>query len=270
VKGDLVIFCFFAAVMKTKTSYILIILIIFSMLSPSARGEEAESDSLRKEMPVVEYKFKAGHLILPASLIAVGAVGTAIDGMNDFHLFHRKADVRKIRVDDYMEWGMLGWVFACDLMGKEKHSWVDQLMLVTLAEGMNVAMTRGVKYAVNETRPDGGAYSFPSGHTANAFLGAHMAYKEFKDSSPVLAYSGYAVALFVAGCRLHNNRHWVADVVAGAGFGILSVELSYLVYFPIRNAVARRVNLRRGVAQNMILSPTLNASGGGIYFSYSF
>ena len=69
-------------------------------------------------------------------------------------------------------------------------------------------------------------FSFPSGHTSNAFLGAHMAYKEFKDSSPILAYSGYAIAAFVAGSRLYNNRHWVADVVAGAGFGILSAPFS--------------------------------------------
>lgn len=83
-----------------------------------------------------------------------------------------------------------------------------------------------------------------------------MAYKEFKDSSPVLAYSGYALALFVAGSRLYNNRHWVADVVAGAGFGILSVELAYLTYFPIRNAIAHKIN--RKAAQNMVIAPTFN------------
>lgn len=157
--------------------------------------------------------------------------------MNDFHLFSRKDSVKKIRIDDYMELGRLGWVFVCDLMGKEKHNWVDQLCLVVIAEGFNAAMTRTVKYTVGEIRPDGGPHSFPSGHTANAFLGAHIAWKEFKDSSPVLAYSGYALATFVACSRLYNNRHWVADVVAGAGFGILSVELAYLTYFPIRNAI---------------------------------
>ena len=248
--------------------YITVFLTTVSMLPLRAQSEALPQDSLEQKIPVVEYSFNAKHLILPASLIAVGAVGTAIDGMNDFHLFHRKEDVKKIHADDYLEWGMLGWVFVCDLMGKEKHSLVDQLMLVTIAEGMNVVMTRGVKYAVNETRPDGGAYSFPSGHTANAFLGAHMAYKEFRDSSPVLAYSGYAVALFVAGSRLHNNRHWVADVVAGAGFGILSVELAYLTYFPIRNAIARRVNSR--AARSMVVAPTFYGRGGGICFSYSF
>ena len=132
------------------------------------------------------------------------------------------------------------------------------------------AMTRTLKYTINETRPDGGRHSFPSGHTANAFLGAHIAWKEFKDSSPVLAYSGYALALFVAGSRLYNNRHWVADVVAGAGFGILSVELAYLCYFPVRNAIACAVNKR--AADRLILAPTFSpdGSGGGFYLAWRF
>ena len=38
---------------------------------------------VKERMPVVAYKFNPKSLILPASLITVGAVGTAIDGMND-------------------------------------------------------------------------------------------------------------------------------------------------------------------------------------------
>lgn len=248
--------------------YILLILFLPGVYVLRAQTDYTVSDTVRQKMPVVSYQFKPASLILPASLITVGAIGTAIEGMNDFHLFSRKESVKKIRVDDYLEWGMLGWVFACDLIGKEKHNWVDQLCLVVLAEGLNAGMTRTLKYTVNETRPDGGPYSFPSGHTANAFLGAHMAYKEFKDTNPWLAYSGYAVATFVAGSRLYNNRHWVADVVAGAGFGILSVELSYLIYFPVRNAIARKVNLKAD--RNMVFSPTFSGQGAGLYFSYSF
>ena len=201
-------------------------------------------------MSVIEYKFKPKSLILPASL------------------FSRKDSVKKIRIDDYMEWGMLGWVFVCDLMGKEKHNWVDQLCLVAIAEGFNAAMTRTVKYTVGEIRPDGGPHSFPSGHTANAFLGAHVAWKEFKDSCPVLAYSGYALATFVACSRLYNNRHWVADVIAGAGFGILSVELAYLTYFPIRNAIARKINMKGN--DRLVVAPTFRPDGGGLYLSWKF
>lgn len=248
--------------------HILLTIMLFCSLSAVGQEQRTIPDTLKQKMPVVEYKFNPKRLILPASLITIGAVGTAIGGMNDFHLFSRKESVKKIHIDDYLEWGMLGWVFVCDLMGKEKHNFADQLILVTLAEGMNAVMTRSLKHIINEPRPDGRPYSFPSGHTANAFLGAHLAYKEFKESNPVLAYSGYALAAFVGGSRLYNNRHWVADVVAGAGFGILSVELSYLVYFPIRNAIARRINLKAD--KKLVIAPSFNEQGGGIYCSYSF
>ncbi|WP_407946995.1 phosphatase PAP2 family protein [Parabacteroides sp. PH5-16] len=222
-----------------------------------------------EKMPVVDYRFKPTRFILPAALITAGAIGTAVDGWNDFHLFTRKDSIHyNIKVDDYLEWGMLGWVFVCDLMGKEKHNFVDQLFIVALAEGLNAGFVQGLKRVVDTTRPDGARYSFPSGHTANAFLGAHVAFKEFKDSSPVLAYSGYAIAAFVAGTRVYKNRHWIADVVAGAGFGILSVELSYLIYFPIRNAIARSVNAK--ASDRLVVAPMLNQQGGGLYFSFRF
>lgn len=219
-------------------------------------------------IPIIKNKFNPKTLILPASLITVGAVGASIDGMADFHLFSRKDSVKRIKVDDYMEWGMLGWVFVCDLMGKEKHNWVDQLFLVTMAEGFNAVMTRGIKHFVNEKRPDGGPYSFPSGHTANAFLGAHLAFKEMRDYNPFLAGSGYLLATAVACSRLYNNRHWVADVVAGAGFGILSVELSYLCYFPLRNAIARKINMKR--SNQLVVAPLVGSDSGGIFLSFRF
>ena len=83
-----------------------------------------------------------------------------------------------------------------------------------------------------------------------------------------LAYSGYALATFVACSRLYNNRHWVADVVAGAGFGILSVELAYLTYFPIRNAIARKINMKG--SDRLVVAPTLGPTGGGLYLSWKF
>ncbi|WP_085537122.1 phosphatase PAP2 family protein [Massilibacteroides vaginae] len=225
-------------------------------------------DIVTEKMPVMPYSFNAKSLILPGSLIAAGALGTAIDGWQDFHLISRKNSAKKIRIDDYMEWGMFGWVFVCDLFAKEKHNFVDQIFLLTLAEGFNAGMVHGLKNTIDETRPDGRPYSFPSGHTANAFLGAHLAYKEFKDSAPVLAYSGYAMAAFVGALRIHNNRHWASDVLAGAGIGILSVELSYLIYFPIRNAIAKQVNAK--AAKNLVLAPSITPQGGGVYLSFSF
>lgn len=256
-----------------KSLLFLLLIIFFTLTACPLSAQEKDrvvqyTDSIPQKMSIANYRFNAKDMILPASLITIGAVGTAIDGMGDFHLFSRSDSPKDLKIDDYLEWGMLGWVFVGDLLTKEKHNWVDQLLIITLAEGLNAGMVQGLKRVADIERPDGGPHSFPSGHTANAFLGAHVAYKEFKDSSPVMAYSGYAIATFVAGARIYQNRHWLTDVIAGAGFGILSVELSYLIYFPIRDAIARKVNAR--AARNMVFAPMMNGRGGGIYFSYSF
>ena len=171
---------------------------------------------VKERMPVVAYKFNPKSLILPASLITVGAVGTAIDGMNDFHLFSRKDSVKQIHIDNYLEWGMLGWVFVCDLMGTEKHNWVDQLCLVALAEGMNGLMVHGLKNWVNEPRPDGAPYSFPSGHTC-ASIGAALAmypFLERKWGIPLVI-----LAVLISLSRLYVGVHYPTDVLGGAVVG---------------------------------------------------
>jgi membrane-associated phospholipid phosphatase len=245
---------------KNKLQAFLLLFLSFLLVStPVIQAETTDTP----------YKFKPTQLILPAALITAGAVGTAIDGLGDYHLYTRKDSIRSIRIDDYLEWGMLGWVFVCDLMGKEKHSVADQFFLVALAESLNAGMVQGLKKGINQTRPDGAPHSFPSGHTANAFLGAHVAFKELKDSSLPLACSGYAIAAFVAGTRVYKNRHWIADVVAGAGFGILSVELSYLIYFPVRNAIVAH-NGHPKAADRLVVAPMVNQGGGGLYLSFRF
>src|SRR5690606_36506688 len=72
--------------------------------------------------------------------------------------------------------------------------------------------------------------SFPSGHTATAFSSAQFMFREYKDSHFWLSISGYSFAIFTGVYRTLNDKHWVNDVVAGAGFGILSTELAYWLY----------------------------------------
>jgi membrane-associated phospholipid phosphatase len=38
------------------------------------------------------------------------------------------------------------------------------------------------------------------------------------------------MASLIGIARVYNNRHWVSDVVAGAGIGILSTKIVYLTY----------------------------------------
>ena len=81
---------------------------------------------------------------------------------------------------------------------------------------------------VDEERPDGSDYkSFPSGHAAIAFAGAHSLHKEYGHLSPWVSVAGYSVATFVAVDRIAKDRHHWYDVAAGAAIGLATSELSY-------------------------------------------
>ncbi|HEY0975571.1 MAG TPA: phosphatase PAP2 family protein [Solimonas sp.] len=83
---------------------------------------------------------------------------------------------------------------------------------------MEVA-TYGLKYAIDARRPNGGSQSFPSGHTAAAFMGAEFIRKEYGLWWGVPAY---AAASWVGYTRVQSKNHYWRDVLAGALIGIAS------------------------------------------------
>ncbi|MGZ5507439.1 MAG: phosphatase PAP2 family protein [Limisphaerales bacterium] len=86
---------------------------------------------------------------------------------------------------------------------------------VLLSQGV----TYGLKYGLNERRPNGGDYSMPSGHTSISFTAAEFMRKRYGWEYGVPAY---ALASFVAYSRVESHNHWPKDVVAGAAIGIAS------------------------------------------------
>jgi membrane-associated phospholipid phosphatase len=116
------------------------------------------------------------------------------------------------------------------------------------AQIINVGLTQGVKVAVNRERPDGSRYSFPSGHSASSFATATVLERQFGWKVGIPAY---AMATYVAGSRLSENKHYLSDVVFGAGIGIVS---------------GRAVTVGRG-SQTFALSPTVVPGGFGLNFT---
>ena len=109
-----------------------------------------------------------------------------------------------------------------------KHSFGRLLMLEGGSYLLGAGWLTAFKYGLAVQRPDGSRFnSFPSGHTFTAFTGAEILRREYGEEYPWLAVAGYAVATTVALMRIYNNRHWLGDVCAGAGLGILSVTLVY-------------------------------------------
>lgn len=81
-------------------------------------------------------------------------------------------------------------------------------------------VTEGLKRATQKTRPNGSCCSsFPSGHTSKAFMGAGFIHKRYGWEYAVPAY---IAATYVGYSRVHADKHFVEDVVAGAAIGILS------------------------------------------------
>lgn len=114
---------------------------------------------------------------------------------------------------------------------KARHNFRDRTLILATSYTVMFALVYTTKELTGVERPrQWGEYnSFPSGHTAVAFTGAHILYKEYRDHSPWIGIGGYAAAAAVGALRVINNAHWVSDVITGAGVGILSAEAGYLM-----------------------------------------
>ena len=134
------------------------------------------------------------------------------------------------KYDDYLQYtpaAAMLIIKACGVKGRS--SWGRMLVSDAFSVALMAITVNGLKYSMQTMRPDGSTpNSFPSGHTATAFMAAAMLDKEFGCVSPWISVGGYVVATTVGVSRILNNRHWISDVLAGAGIGILSVEFGYL------------------------------------------
>ena len=138
----------------------------------------------------------------------------------------------KTGIDDYLQFFGPTAVVGLKLAGVEGRSdWPRLLASAALSYGIMAGFVNGIKYTAKEMRPDGStANSWPSGHTATAFVGATLLHKEYGlTRSPWYSVAGYGLATATGVMRVLNNRHWVSDVMSGAGIGILSTELGYAV-----------------------------------------
>jgi hypothetical protein len=134
--------------------------------------------------------------------------------------------------DDYLQYGSTISYYALNLSGiKGKHTVGRATMNFLYGQVIMHLTDYLLKNTTHVLRPDGRAYnSFPSGHTATAFAGAtflHKEYGQYRD--PMYSLFGYAMATGTGMGRQLNNRHWVSDVLVGAGIGILSTELGYWI-----------------------------------------
>lgn len=181
-----------------------------------------------------------GNAALPVS---GQIVGQKIDWDNDIRAI-RLNDIPDFRYkyDDYVQYSPAAAMIvmrACGVEGRSKAGaeWISAEAFSTV---IMAATVNTIKYSVRRMRPDESkATSFPSGHTATAFMCATMLHKEYGWRSPWISFAGYSVATITGASRIMNHKHWCTDVLAGAVIGAGSVELGYL----INDAIFKKKNL---------------------------
>ncbi len=173
-------------------------------------------------------------------IISAGLIGLGLYTYKDEGFLNRK-DVKDVinrylpnyenPIDDYIQYLPYVATFALDPLGIEsKHTAMRKLSTTATAIGLNLIVIQGLKYSIAEPRPDNsGNNSFPSGHTATAFTGAHLLHKEYRHKSPFISIAGYTLASMTGVLRQLNNRHWISDVLVSAGLGISLVEFAYFL-----------------------------------------
>ena len=130
----------------------------------------------------------------------------------------------------------LGYGFMAQTQGNElsedRKTVLSTRFLVNTAASMSVSfgLKTLLKEVVNEERPDhSDCKSFPSGHAALAFAGATSLHKEYGKDYPWVSVAGFGAATIIGVERMVSERHHWYDVVAGAGIGIVSTELTWWV-----------------------------------------
>jgi len=250
--------------MKSLNIYMAIVL----MATFPFWGYAQETDSISPN--------KTGRIIgiaIPAAMITYGTISLGNNGLRQFDyavrddLLEDNALWNK-KWDDYLMFSPAVAAFGMKLCGVQSiHQTKDMVILYTLSNVLNLGIVGGTKFIVCRKRPDNhsGYQSFPSGHTAAAFAAAEFLHQEYKNQSVWISADGYSMASLIGVSRIYNNKHWISDVVAGAGIGILSTKAVYWVYPCLQRTVDKK-----GKETNAVILPSYDQGNWEVNFSCSF
>lgn len=218
-----------------KNNPLRLLLLVLSLLPATVR---AQSDSLpsdsrerfaqRFERHTSSKAYRMTFVSVP--LIVGGTIMMSYD--RDFRELRNGYSERFHHdYDDYLQYAPLALTYGLKVCGvRGRSSWGRMAVSNAFAAGLMAAVVNSLKYTVDVERPDGSTRnSFPSGHSATAFMAATILHKEYGHRSPWYSILGYAAATATGVTRQLNNRHWMSDIMVGAGIGILTAELGYFL-----------------------------------------
>lgn len=230
---------------RVKRKLFFYFLLTFSFLSTQAQTPfyiqspfQASNSSFSKDS-ICNFKSTlhqpvVGQFLLPLTLFGAGFMVSSDNDILDKYEIREERNERlngfHTKADDYLQFAPLAAGYGMLVSGTKGNTWhyTRQIILTEFILGVSVT---GIKTWAKVIRPDvGSKNSFPSGHTAQAFASATLFSDYFAQDNPWLKAAAYLTATSVGALRVMNNRHWVSDVIAGAGIGIISAKLSAFVF----------------------------------------
>lgn len=213
---------FLATFAFMKHRIIIFCLLALCCLGAAARGD-VDSLRLKEGVPQPPVRIVTGASALAAGIVARSTAPTVME------ISGALKDRKSTPVADVAQYLPLAFPWAMKAFGAPTRSgWGRMAVSHAFGAFIMAGATEALKRSVMSRRPDGSDWrSFPSGHTAWAFLGATATAIELGDRSPWYAVGAYAFATGVAVSRVIDGRHFPADVAAGAGVGIISAQLGY-------------------------------------------
>ena len=210
-------------------------------------------------------------LILPAIFIAYGLIALENDKLQSLDNWVRQKvwvdnPHQPAHFDDALQYVPGVSVYLLNGLGtRGKNNLLDATRQYLISSFLMMVVVQSGKAITKLPRPDGfGTNTFPGGHTATAFVAAEFLHQEFKDKSPWISITGYAMAAVVGYMRIYNNRHWLKDDIAGAGIGIGITKLVYWIYPGIKR------KFFKDKPMNTIVMPYYQQGRRGISLTYNF
>lgn len=250
---------------------IILLYLLFSTFVFGKANISFQRDSLEVDK---ESSFEYKKYIIPLALTSYGFIGLSSSTVREWDLKIKNKvspdGKHQTIIDDYLQFMPSALVYGLNLAGVNgKNNFRDRTTVLATSYIIMTIIVQGIKHTSNIQRPDGSAYnSFPSGHTATAFVSAEFLRKEYEDVSIWYGVSGYLMAATTGYLRMYNNKHWFSDVVAGAGVGILSTQISYLLYPKIRELIYGSDD--EGLSSSNFIMPYFNSNQIGIGMHYAF
>ena len=242
------------------------LVLLFLSISYVLNGQiSAKNDSLQNIKPH-NLKFKTNQLIIPAALFTYGIIAIESDYLKLVNIELRdelKESIdEKVTIDDFTQYAPAVSVYALNNLGiKGKNNLRDRTIILGTSYLLMGSSVYALKNITKIERPDGSSNnSFPSGHTATACAGAEFLWQEYKDVNIWYGITGYAVATGTGLFRIYNARHWLSDVVMGAGIGILTTKIAYWIFPYVDNHIFKS---NKKVLSTMI-APFYNGNQIGI------